>query len=447
MVYPFSLPTPSPLHFPTHLSSPTHPALPQTASTQQHALRTALKQHNRLSPQQQDTNLPLVLNALDAYIPYLIALERATTQHEDNDTNGGRIIVNIREEIFPEWRAPLTSPSPSSIPSFLHRAKSDPNNNPTPRPRSNRIRGRGLSFELAFVLSTRGYVLSNLARARYLSTLYATTTPSVEQKVSAVKAGMKYLTQASSMHIYLSTCAPILPPSLEQLETTIVPADVEPTTQSSLSSLALAEATLLAVTKDDAYLSACIQSRNSADKEWMLKAPDIPKVRALLFARLCVRAAEYAEAAGAAAGAVGVSSSGGGVVGKVNERLIGYMALLARVSRARACRFFGIDAELGGRMGEAIAWLRAGRGVLGVKSAGSRDEEKQKEQKEKSGIGLGRLKRGWELKREERKLEKSATPTMIGGKRGLDWGDEAGRDEEARVIEMLEKRWVRVNDT
>jgi hypothetical protein len=202
----------------------------------------------------------------------------------------------------------------------------------------------------------------------------------------------------------------------------------------------MAEATLLAVLKDDAYIAACIQSRNPNDKEWMVRAPEIPKVRALLFARLCVRAAEYAEQAAAGLGAVGSTS---GRAGRVDEDLVRYTGVLARVARARACRFFGVDAELSGKVGEGIAWLRAARTSLGLRGA---SEEDTASSGGSSKGGLSRLKREWTERREERRVNKDA-----GGSRSekgpLGAGDDAGRDEEGRVLAMLETKWVKMNDT
>lgn len=213
--------------------------------------------------------------------------------------------------------------------------------------------------------------------------------------------------------------------------------DLDPATQAALSSLALAEATLLAVWKDDAHIAACIQTRNPNDREWMVRAPEIPKVRALLFARLCVRAAEYAEQAAAGLGTVGGSGSAGGI----DDDLVKYTRVLGRVARARACRFFGIDAALAGKVGEGIAWLRAARGALALRSSAA----KEKEESTAMG-GLSKLKRGWAERREERKMEKDA------GARGREKGDfgpgdNASREEEARVVDMLETKWVRMNDT
>ncbi len=54
----------------------------------------------------------------------------------------------------------------------------------------------------------------------------------------------------------------------------------------------------------------------------------------------------------------------------------------------------------------------------------------------KKGLGFGRLKREWSDKREDRKVE-----------RGSGWGRDAGKLEETRVIEMLQVKWTKQNDT
>lgn len=193
------------------------------------------------------------------------------------------------------------------------------------------------------------------------------------------------------------------------------------------SHLALAEATLLAVLKDDPYPAIVAQDRNEKDNEWMYKAPDIPKVRAHLFARLCLAAAEHAAQAHslcAHQGGVTSSAKGGG---KINDSFIRYLDDLRRTSRAKACRFFGIDKEIGGQTGEAIAWLHAGLQELGV--------ERKENDGKKTGLS-GRLKKEWTEKREDRKVEK-----------GLNWGADAGKVEEIRVLEMLEAKWTKQNDT
>ncbi|KAJ5781284.1 hypothetical protein N7457_006444 [Penicillium paradoxum] len=447
MVYAFTLPTTSPLSFQSFISSPTHPSLPQSASTTRHALRIALKAHKRLPRgPRQDAHLPTVLSALNEYIPYLFAIsnglngrpiatnaysasEAGYTSGSTNLRTGELIDITIRAEIESAWRCTLSSSSGVNLGSG--------GNNTSGRgirTRNGRVSGRGINFELAFTLTTLGYVLSRMARAGVVAALYASSTPTAEERTAAVQTATRYLLQASSVHNLLAT-------SPTFTLTTTVP-DLDAATQSALASLALAEATLLAVLKDDAYVAACIQSRNPNDKEWMVHAPEIPKVRALLFARLCVRAAEYAEQAAAGLGAVGSTS---GRAGRVDEDLVRYTGVLARVARARACRFFGVDAELSGKVGEGIAWLRAARTPLGLRGAASSQEDAPGSGGPAKG-GFSRLKREWTERREDRRATKDA-----GGSRSdkgpLDAGDDAGRNEEGRVIAMLETKWVKMNDT
>jgi len=121
-----------------------------------------------------------------------------------------------------------------------------------------------------------------------------------------------------------------------------------------------------------------------------------------------------------------LNASAGKGVGKIDGALLSYVEDLRRSGRGKACRFFGIDAELGGKTGEGIAWLRAGMHELGFNG----------QEEGKKGLSFGRLKKGWEEKREEKRLEK-----------GSHWGADAGRAEEQRVLEMLEKKWGKMNDT
>ncbi|KAJ5521046.1 hypothetical protein N7463_001499 [Penicillium fimorum] len=449
MVYAFILPTTSPLSFQSFIFSTTHPSLPQSASTTRHALRLALKAHKRLPRARQDAHLPTVLSALNEYIPYLFAISNGlngrsvptdaySSAPQDAYTAGGTnlrtgevVDITIRAEIQSAWRCTLSSSGGLNLGS---RGTNAGGNGISMR--NGRVSGRGIHFELAFTLTTLGYVLSRMARAGVVATLYASSTPSAEARTTAVQTATRYLLQASSVHNLLASS-----PTFTASTLSTVP-ELESATQSALSSLALGEATLLAVLKDDAYVAACIQSRNPNDKDWMVHAPEIPKVRALLFARLCVRAAEYAEQAAACLGAVGSTS---GRAGRVDEDLVGYTRVLARVARARACRFFGVDAELSGKVGEGIAWLRAARTPLGLRGAGSSLEDAVGSEGSAKG-GLSRLKREWTERREERRVTKDA-----GGSRSekgpLDAGDDAGRDEEGRVLAMLETKWVKMNDT
>ncbi|PYH47985.1 pH-signaling protein PalC [Aspergillus saccharolyticus JOP 1030-1] len=475
MVYAFTLPTTSHLSFQNFISSSTHPSLPQAATTARHALRQALKAHKRLPRgPQQDAHLSIVLTALTTYLPYLEAISSGLSS-TPTDATSEEVEITLHSEIVTFWRPTLT-PAPSTTLSFKHLPTSPSsgrnntgNSNSSSSNSSNRhrIRGEGIDFETAHVLTTLGYVLSLLAHTGLMRTLYASTTPTNEQRTAAVQTATKHLLHASAIHNLLAsspafaTAARAIATaastsSLTPQPTNPAPApslpDLDPGTQTALSALALAEATLLAVLKDDSYVFACIQARNPKDKDWMVRAPEIPKVRAHLFARLCIRAAEYAEQAAAGLGSVVGAGKSGRKAGAIEEELLGYTRVLARVARARACRFFGVDAELAGRIGEAIAWLQAAKGALGVRPG--RGEERDAAgagagSKSSGGSKFSRFKQGFREKLEEKKMEKDAGAYGggSGDKMELGPGDNAGRDEEGRVIEMLETKWVRMNNT
>ena len=446
MVYSFILPTTSPLSFQTFITSPTHPSLPQSASTARHALHLALKAHKRLPRgARQDAHLPTVLSALNEYLPYLFSIAHGISGRPviPNSSNGGsyttqnargeQIEITIQSEIESAWKPTLSTSSTLNLGS---RSESGPAGRGL-RSRGKRVSGRGLDFEIRFTLTTLGYVLSRLARVGVNETLYAATTQTTDQRVAAIQTATRHLLQASSVHGLLAST-----PTFTGAATTASSvADIDTSTQSALASLALAEATLLAVLKDDAYIAACIQARNPNDKEWMVKAPEIPKVRALLFARLCVRAAEYSEQAAAGLGSVGSGNA------RLDDEITRYTSVLSRVARARACRFFGIDAEIAAKVGEGIAWLRAARSALGLRGGAGSSPAADESGSAPSKGGFSRLKREWTERREEKKIGKDAGSAGRGDKGPLEAGDDAGRDEEGRVIAMLETNWVRMNDT
>jgi hypothetical protein len=332
--------------------------------------------------------------SLNKYIPYLLAVDAGLGSQP---TAGEEIDVVLKSTPALKWRPTL---SESAIPGR----------------ETAQLKIQSLEYEVYFILSTLAYTYTLLSRV-VLQPLYssATSSPPPEQRTHAIMTATKYLLNAASIHEYLSTRSDSItsaPPCI----------DITKSTFRALSSIALAEATLLAVLKDDPYPAAVAQDRNKNDKEWMIKAPEIPKVRAHLFARLCLAAAEHA------ANALSLlSASSGKGIGKIDGDLLKYVEDLRRTGRGKACRFFGIDAELGGQTGNGIAWLLAGMHELGIKGG---------EESSSKGLSFGRLKKGWEEKREDKRVEK-----------GTHWGTDAGRMEEGRVLEMLEKKWVKMNDT
>lgn len=409
-------------------------------------VRDILKKHKRLPPSSQASNLPSISSAIVSYVPYLLAIDAGISHRSIGD--GSEIFSIIQRATPPvniEWRPTL---SDVFIPGKRENA---------------RVKIHTLEHEVLFVLTTHGYVYTLLARSA-LQPLYSTTTSldlyaiGSSSRQSAISTATKHLLDAATVYDYLARRAE-RPQPLHA--TPPVPcADITAATVRAQCHLALAEATLLAVLKDDPYPALVAQDRNKNDKEWMYKAPEVPKVRAHLFARLCLAAADHAAKAhglcawqtapsggvvsgirfpskkspeaegedGAAAGVSGGAVGGGGGEGggKVNEGFVRYLEDLRRTSKAKACRFFGIDAELGGQTGDAIGWLHAALQELGVEV---RDTSKK-------SSGLSRLKKEWTEKREDRKVEKGTT-----------WGADAGRLEETRVIEMLETKWAKQNDT
>ena len=286
MPFPFTLPTTSHLSFQSHLTSITHPSLPSAATTHRAVLRSALKSHKRLPPSAQPTNLPTILAALQAYTPYLLALDSGLSSRpvasEDID-------VTLVQELAVEWRPTLSF-------SFSNPA---------------RVKGRGLDYEIHSVLHTTATLSTLLARNALLS-LYANPAfpDPPEQRLATVQAATKHLTTANATHRYL----------LERITTQHAPpppvgaVDVSDAVQTALAALSHAEATLLFVLKDDPYPALLAQSRNKNDREWMVKGPEVVggKVRVGLLARLCLGAAEGAGRAGAGLKSADGGGGGGG---------------------------------------------------------------------------------------------------------------------------------------
>ncbi|CZT40892.1 related to PalC protein [Rhynchosporium secalis] len=393
MPYPLILPTTSSFSFSTYFESSSHPSLPLTASTYRGVLRDTLKKHKRLSPSEQTPHLSSVLLALNNYIPYLLAIDNGLGSHI---VAGEEVDVVLKTTPSLEWRPTLSE-------------------NLVPGQETARIKIKSLEYEIYFVLQTLGYAYTLLSRSS-LRLLYssAIASPSAEQRTLAITTATKHLLAAASVHDYI-------PHRSDQISSTPPCVDISQSTASALKSLALAEATLLAVLKDDPYPAIVAQNRNQNDRDWMIMAPEIPKLRVHLFARLCLAASEHAANASSL-----LQSSLTRGRSKIDTNLVKYVEDLRCTGRGKACRFFGIDAEMVGKTGDAIAWLTAGMNELGL---ASKDEGKK-------GLSFGRMKKGWDEKREDKRVEKEAL-----------WGSDAGRAEEGRVVESLQKKWNKMNDT
>ena len=409
MPFPFSLPTTSHLTLQTRLISSTHPSLPANATSTRNFVRSGLKAHKQLPQAQQSGNLNTLLNVLNEYIPYLLTLDAGLS---GRPVSGESIDVTLLKEIEVEWR-----PTLSSSASLLGRD-------------SARVLGKGLDFEIYSVLQALATVHSLLGRVSVLK-LYAPSSSasdsysisSSQPRTLALQTASKHFVTAHSIHNHLLHLT-----NNSTDGTTAFPAeavDVQAVTQSCLAELSITEATLLFVFKDDPYPALLQQSRDKNDREWMVKAPEVPQVRAHLFARLCFGAAEHAsKAAGSARSARGDGSKG------LTKDLVTYCEDLRMTARARGCRFLGLDSESVGKTGEGIAWLRAGMNELGIEAVAGGDSGTK--------ISLSRLKASWTEKKEERNIEKG---------RMQEWGSDAGKSEEGRILEWLEKKWTKQNDT
>ncbi|KAL3417517.1 pH-response regulator protein palC [Phlyctema vagabunda] len=392
MPFPFVLPTTSSFSFSTYFASDSHPSLPLSASTYRGVVRETLKKHKRSPPATQSSHLSSVLLSLNNYIPYLLAVDAGLGSQA---VAGEHLDVVLKSTPTLEWRPTISEGA-------------------VPGREAARVKIQSLEYEVYFVLSCLAYTYTQLARTS-LHPLYssASASPTGEQRTVAITTATKHLLSAASIHDFLASRS-------ESLATDSPCLDITKSTFRALTSLALAEATFLAVLKDDPYPAAVAQDRNKNDKEWMIKAPEIPKVRAHLYARLCLAAAQHA------ANASSLLRARAGK-GKIDDRLLKYVDDLKRTGRGKACRFFGIDAELGGQTGTAIAWMRAGMQELGLASGNEGG---------KKGLSLGRFKKEWAEKREDKKVE-----------RGTEWGADGGKLEEGRILEMLDEKWSKENDT
>lgn len=397
MPFPFAPSTTSHLNFQASFISTTHPSLPSAATSQRNLLRSVLKSHKRLSVPDQANNLNSLISCLSEYLKYLNTIDSALS---GKSISGEDVDIALTNEVEVEWRPTLVSAS-------------------GPGREIERVKGRGLDYEIYFVHHAHAIIQDLLARQSLLG-LYASVNPTTEQRLALIQNALKHLRTAYSIHtclIQLASSSTDGPPAFPSAAV-----DIQPAVQAALQRLTAAEVNLLCVLKDDPYPAILIQSRNESDKEWMIKAPTIPKVRAQVITRLCVGAAEHAAAASATLKAEGR---------RVSKDLVEYVDDLRRTARARACRFQALDSDLGGATGKAIAWLYAGLNELGIEISVSKDGSSIKTSK------LDKLKSSWNERREDKKIAKG----------NARWGMDAGKSEEVRILEYLERKMSKANNT
>lgn len=419
MPFPFTLPTASTVSFSKHYVSAAYPSLPLACSTHRGILRDSLKSHKRLPASAQGANIKHIISVTTEYLSYLQFLHKALK-------SGDVSPIPTAPEIETAWTPTLASTTRFGVPSSRERA-----------------RGRGLEYEIFWAYSTLAYAHSIQARVLligFLSRLSPSPSPETSSTSQLLPQAINHVLTSASIFNYLLS----LPPPQKSL-----PHNISQPMLSSLASLSLASATLLAVLKTDpypTYLATTSNTRRNDDdaysKEYLYNPPDPPKgVKAMLFSRLCIAASEHAtKAQGAISDIIRA--------GTVNEDYVRYIDELRRAAKARGCRFLGVDAEAQGRLGEGIAWIRLARetltGSVSTSSSSTDDQE-------------SRGKKTLASRMEKLRLSKSSSPSPItfsspqsaasGNGGGLPPHlDPCTLYSEFQVIESLDAKWAKTND-
>ncbi|PWW79397.1 hypothetical protein C7212DRAFT_154077 [Tuber magnatum] len=388
MPFPYTLPTTSTISYPTYFESPLYPTLPLATSSHRGSLRNALKTHKRLPAASQASGIPSIINQLKSYLAHLLTLY-------DTLTAGDAFFKEGAPRLTTSWRTVLSARKVA--------AKEPP-----------RVARPGLSYEIFWSISALGYAYTLLARSQLQGILAAPSSSTTSRGAADATAAANSLNQATanlftSASIFQHLLTRPLPPHASSW-----PPDLSPQVLSALSSISLSAATLSAVMKQDPYptylsIIATEKKKQQKSKEWLYNPPAPPAgVRALLIARLCVAASDHA------AKALGLLSTAEKTdAGEIGEELLRYADSLQRVSKAKACRFLGIDAEATGRVGEGISWIRSAKTILNASNSTS-----------SVGSFVGdRLRR-----------------------RDV-WGADAGKVDEERTLDALEGRWKKLNDS
>ena len=429
MPFPFTLPTVSPVSFSTHYISLAYPSLPLACSTHRGILRDSLKSHKRLPAPAQGANIKHIISVTTEYLSYLQFLYKALQLGDVSP-------IPTAPEIGTAWTPTLASTTRFGVPSSRERA-----------------RGRGLEYEIFWAYSTLAYAHSIQARVLligFLSPPSSSPSPETSSTSQLLPQAINHVLTSASIFNYLLSLPP--PKNWQpgnEKNTLSLPHNISQPMLSSLASISLASATLLAVLKTDpypTYLAITSNTRKNDNdhaysKEYLYNPPNPPKgVKALLFSRLCVAASEHAtKAQGAISDIIRA--------GTVNEDYVRYIDELRRAAKARGCRFLGVDAEAQGRLGEGIAWIKLARETLtGSVSASSSSTGEQE----------GKGKKTLASRMEKLRLSKSPpSPLSTFSSHTAASGNGGGLPlhldpctvySELQVIESLDAKWTKMND-
>jgi len=355
MPFPFTLPTTSMVSFSQHYTSPAYPSLPLSCTTHRGILRDSLKGHKRLSPSAQGANIKHIINVTTEYISYLQFLQEALK-------SGDASPIPTIPEIETEWRPTLSSSTRFGI------------------TQSERRKGKGLEYEVFWAYSTLAYAHTIQARALLMEFLSPTTSFPDSAASPLLPQATNHILTSGQIFQYLLTLTP--PIATAGDEKNSIPVNICEPMLSSLSSISLASATLLAVLRTDPYptylaITGIPGSKKNNDiyaKEYLYSPPLPPTgVKAMLYSRLCIAASEHAvRAQGVISDLIRA--------GAINEEYVRYLEDLKRVAKARGCRFLGVDAEAQGRLGEGLGWIKLGKEFLGgtTPTTSSNDDKEKK---------------------------------------------------------------------
>ena len=405
MAFALALPTPSPSSFVGSVKSESHPSLPVQATISRNTFCSAIKAYNHSSPSECSFYLGQVISAANSYLPQLLALASGLSKFPVTLTE--QVDVSPLQEFKSSWRSAINQPR-------------------IPSRKPPRFKTSGLDTEVMFSLSvfaTLHYVHARILMQELYNNLIEISSQPPEKTATSISAISKLLLTSSSIYRYAASQSAIY--VLNE-----GPLDISHSILTALENFTFAEATLLSVLKDDVYLHLALAQRDSTDKSWMIGAPKIPKVRAHLFARICVAAAErVARALGE------VESTKKFVRGQtISEDFVEYLQNLRMVAMAKMCRFLAVDCEADGCTGKAVGWLKVGLSEIQYPyhSYTSRSESKWS----KASAVRSTFQHERREKKEGRKLGD------FGNK-----ASDAGRLDEGLTIDLLLSRWERLNDT
>ena len=368
----------------------------------------------------QGANIKHIINVTTEYISYLQFLQEALK-------SGDALPIPTTPEIETEWRPTLSSNSRFGI---TH---------------SERRKGRGLEYEVFWAYSTLACAHTIQARA-LLMEFFSLTTSSQDSAVSPLlpQATNHVLTSAQIFQYLLTLTPPIATAGDEKNS---IPVNICEPMLSSLASISLASATLLAVLRTDPYptylaITGIPGSKKSSDihsKEYLYSPPPPPTgVKAMLYSRLCIAASEHAvRAQGVISDLIRARA--------INEEYVRYLEDLKRVAKARGCRFLGVDAEAQGRLGEGLGWIKLGKEFLGGTTPTSSNDD-----------GEVREKKTIASRMEKLRFSKPSSPSTSSPSSSSSTQNPAGGlspnldpctvYSELQTIEGLDAKWSKTND-